>query len=90
MSMKLRNIMEDMVLEKIDSIINSLGCCTCEKCKADIAAYVLNRVKPKYVVTDKGALFSKTSELNRASDTDLLMKIVEASEQVKQNPRHEK
>lgn len=85
-----RNIMEDIVFEKMDSIINSLGCCTCDKCQADIAAYVLNHVAPRYVASEKGELFSKVQELNQNSNTDILRKIVSASEIIKESPRHDK
>ena len=47
-----RNIMEDIVYDKLESIIDSLGCCTCDKCKADIAAYVLNHITPRYVASE--------------------------------------
>ena len=49
--LKVKNIMEDFVFEKIDKIVDSLGCCTCPKCKSDIAAYVLNNIQPKYVAS---------------------------------------
>ena len=84
-----RNIMEDIVYEKLDSIIDSLGCCTCDKCKADIAAYVLNHVTPRYVASEKGELFSKVQELNQNSNTEILRKIVSASEIIKERPRHD-
>ncbi len=85
-----KNVMEDIVYQKMESIIDSLGCCTCDKCKADIAAYVLNHVTPRYVASEKGELFSKVQELNQNSNTDILMKIVSASEIIKERPRHEK
>lgn len=84
-----KNIMEDIVYEKMNSIIDSLGCCTCEKCKADIIAYVLNHVTPRYVASEKGELFSKVQELNQNSNTDILMKIVSAAELIKERPRHD-
>lgn len=85
-----RNIMEDIVYDKLDSIVDSLGCCTCDKCKADIAAYVLNHVTPRYVASEKGEIFSKVQELNQNSNTDILRRIVSAAEIIKESPRHEK
>lgn len=85
-----RNIMEDIVFEKMETIIDSLGCCTCDKCRADIAAYVLNHITPRYVASEKGELFSKVQELNQNNNTDILMKIVSAAEIIKESPRHEK
>lgn len=86
---KVKNIMEDFVFDKIDKIVDSLGCCTCAKCKSDIAAYVLNNIQPKYVASEKGELYSKIAELNLNSNTDILMKIVSASEVIKDKPRHQ-
>ena len=40
--LKVKNIMEDFVFEKIDKIVDSLGCCTCPKCKSDIR-YTVDR-----------------------------------------------
>ena len=83
-----RNIMEDIVYEKMDEVIHSLGCCTCEKCRADIAAYVLNHVSPRYVASEKGELFSKVQEINQNNNTDIVMKIASAAEIIKNSPRH--
>ena len=84
-----KNIMENIVYEKMTSVIDSLGCCTCDKCKADIMAYVLNHVTPRYVASEKGELFSKVQELNQNSNTDILMKIVSAAEIIRERPRHD-
>ncbi|MDE6314691.1 MAG: late competence development ComFB family protein [Lachnospiraceae bacterium] len=84
-----RNIMEDIVAQKLDSVIDSLGCCTCEKCRADIMAYVLNHVTPRYVASEKGELFSKVQELNQNNNTDIVMKIVSAAEIIKERPKHD-
>ena len=83
-----RNIMEEIVYEKMDEIVNSLGCCTCEKCQADIAAYVLNHVAPRYVASEKGELFSKVQEMTQNNETEIVMKIVSAAEIIKGSPRH--
>ena len=46
MEYKLVNIMEDKVLTTVNKAAGQLGCCTCNKCKVDLAAYVLNRIPP--------------------------------------------
>ena len=83
-----RNIMEEIVYEKMDKIVNSLECCTCEKCQADIAAYVLNHVAPRYVASEKGELFSNVQEMTQNNETEIVMKIVSAAEIIKGSPRH--
>lgn len=44
MEYKLINIMEDKVVLAINKTAPELSCCTCNKCKAELAAYVLNRI----------------------------------------------
>ncbi|MEG1847151.1 MAG: late competence development ComFB family protein [Lachnospiraceae bacterium] len=87
---RLVNVMEEKVCHMIDDTIGSLGCCTCEKCKKDIAAYVLNRTTPKYVVSEKGELFSKVSNLDSNSNMRLLMEITRAADVIAKNPHHDK
>lgn len=88
MKKKLVNVMERLVINKIDEMADSLECCTCEYCKADIAAIVLNQLPSKYVVTEKGALFSKLEQYNQTDIVGLCTKIALAAEIVKEHPRH--
>ena len=48
--MVLVNLMEELVINKLDSTLDRFNCCKCDKCKKDIAALALNRLKPRYVV----------------------------------------
>lgn len=89
MKKELTNVMEEIVCHMIDNSIESLGCCTCNKCKMDIAAYVLNHTKAKYVVSEKGELFSRVSNLDQESNLKILMEIARAADIVSKNPRHE-
>lgn len=88
MKKTLVNIMEHLVLSKIDEMADSLDCCTCEYCKADIAAIVLNQIPSKYVVTEKGALYSKLEQYNLTDMVGLCTKIALAAEIVREHPRH--
>lgn len=89
MGIKLINAMEKIVLDNIDFVVSELDCCSCEHCKSDIAAIVLNQLPPKYVVTEQGQLYSKLASYNKYDVVDLLTKITKASEIVKENPRHD-
>jgi competence protein ComFB len=58
---KPHNIMEDIVQAKIDEVCGEItkkkpdeAVCTCEQCKLDAACYVLNRVKPQYLLSSRG------------------------------------
>lgn len=84
-----KNYMEDVVFKYLDSIIASTDCCRCQRCRMDIAAYALNQLPSKYVVTRKGEVYSKLLELQQQFETDVIIAIVKAIEVVKKNPRHD-
>lgn len=83
-----RNVMEDIVEEGIDECIDSLGICTCPTCRRDLTALVLNRMRPKYVNTDKGELMSKVDELSSATKISMISTIATCAEIIKKNPSH--
>lgn len=64
--------------------------CKCDKCKADIAAYALNRLGAKYVVSTEGELYARTEILDKDFNTALLVTLTEAMELVAKNPKHDK
>ena len=37
----LKNVMEELVFEKLDDLMEKLGCCTCDNCRMDSAAFAL-------------------------------------------------
>lgn len=88
MNVNVKNIMEDIVCNRMESIIKKVGCCECEHCMSDVASYVLNRIKPKYVSTVSGELYSKSTLLNQETENELILLIAEAAQIVKENPRH--
>lgn len=86
---KLRNQMEDIVSRRLDEVLSkSDNICKCEKCRMDMMAYALNLVRPKYVVTDMGDLYSRISELNNQFDVDVDVALMEAIRVVSGHPRH--
>lgn len=82
------NIMEDVVEKKLEEIVETLGCCTCEKCRLDIASYALNRLPPKYVVTLQGELLCKLDTEEYQFEMDVVSLIVQAAQIIKQHPHH--
>ncbi|WP_312643339.1 late competence development ComFB family protein [Hydrogenoanaerobacterium sp.] len=86
--MKPYNVMEAIVAQKLDQIIDTLGCCQCELCKWDIICYVLNRIPPKYVITHEGELFSKLDTVNQQYEMDVVSLLTQAAKTIKTNPRH--
>lgn len=83
-----KNIMEDIVENKMNQIQGTLGCCTCEHCRSDIIAYALNHLPPKYVVTAKGEVYSKLYTLSVQHDADIMSALTQGANLVAKNPRH--
>jgi len=59
--MEIHNISEDIVLNSVQKIFDSIktqnkneGLCLCEQCKLDTICYVLNRVEPRYTISNRG------------------------------------
>ncbi|HNR03479.1 MAG TPA: late competence development ComFB family protein [Bacillota bacterium] len=85
---KLKNYMEDLVIKRTDEILKSIDVCKCDKCKLDIIALALNSLPSKYVVSAKGELYAKVSELEQQFDIDVGTAIIKAAFLVNENPRH--
>lgn len=88
--MKVHNYMEnevDLLLKEI--LKNYSDICQCEKCLADVKAIALNRLKPHYVVTRKGELYTKLNELNNQFEVDIYKALIQAIKIVKEKPHHE-
>ena len=85
---KLKNYMEDLVSKRTDEILKSMDVCKCDKCKLDIIALALNSLPSKYVVSAKGELYAKVSELEQQFDIDVETAIIKAAFLVNENPRH--
>jgi len=80
--------MEDVVLNSLNLILEKEEMCKCEKCKLDIMALALNRLPPKYVVTEKGRIYTKLAELELQFKADVIRELTKAVEVVKNNPQH--
>lgn len=89
--MEVHNIMEDLVLEVFEKTVNGIpNLCKCDNCKNDIFAIVLNNLKPKYIATDKGYVYSRAQNTNNQFSSDIIRLIISAADIVKESPRHEK
>jgi competence protein ComFB len=86
---KLKNSMEDVVAYKADEVVKLMNICQCEKCRLDIIAIALNNLPSKYVVTDKGELYTKVRELETQFSVDVETEIVKAAISVNKSPRHD-
>lgn len=86
----LKNYMEVVVENYLPDILKEYeGICKCESCIEDIKAIVLNNLKPMYVVSDKGCLYTKVNELMIQFKTDVIKEITSGIEKVSKNPHHQ-
>lgn len=90
MAIEFKNVMEEIVLLKVDEIMKTVDICQCEQCRLDIASIVLNRVPTKYVATTEGSIISKTDSLNKKFEIRLVTEIAKAIQAVRENPHHSK
>jgi len=87
---QIKNYMEEIVFNQIKDVLDDINVCKCEKCMLDIAAIALNDLPPKYIVTEKGELYSKINALKQQFEVDVVAAITKAAVLVKRRPRHEK
>ncbi len=88
--MHLKNYMEDAVDHCLPNLLNAFpAICKCDKCTLDIKAMALNNLKPHYVVTWKGEIYTKIDETYIQFEADVLKALIDAITIVSKNPRHE-
>jgi len=86
---KIHNYMEDVVEDAYDAFAQAnKEFCGCEKCRLDVIARTLNRLPAKYVVTSKGAMYTKLDSLGMQSRTDVDKELARAVKAVSKNPKH--
>lgn len=87
--MEIHNYMEDMVNDELDGLLAGTDdLCKCQKCKLDIKVWALNRLPPKYVITDKGRMYTKLKEQEIQFRADVSRELTKAVLHVTRNPQH--
>lgn len=86
-NMILVNVMEDLVLSKLDSTLARFNCCKCNKCKKDIAAVALNRLTPRYMVMKEDDAVKRHS-VEEEYGSEVTSALIQAILIVKKAPRH--
>ncbi|MCL2564982.1 MAG: late competence development ComFB family protein [Defluviitaleaceae bacterium] len=84
----IKNYMSDLVENSLDTIAQNINCCLCDRCRMDIMALALNNLPSKYIVTDEGGVYAKTSLLAQQFEVDVLAATMNAVMLVSKNPRH--
>lgn len=88
--MQLVNFMEEAVKRVLDDLLQENAYQSFqfdEKTKLDIIAFTLNHLPPRYVVSEKGHLYTRVDELRQQFKTDIIVELSLAINQVKANPR---
>lgn len=85
----IRNYMEDIVAGNITSQkAKNKNACWCGRCEKDVFALALNRLPPKYVVTNEGRMYTKLQEMEAQLNADVTREVFKAIEAVNLNKRH--
>ncbi len=79
------NLMETLVLEKLETAFGQIKFCKCERCKKDIAALALNNLPPRYYVLTKDRPEPKPDPETVAQ---VMSATIKAILQVRSHPRH--
>ncbi len=88
--MLVKNMVEPLVWDTLKKVLDSKPeACRCEKCQADMAAYALNKLPPKYVVSRKGEILARAVSLDNKYYIAVLVAVTEAVEIVSRKPRHD-
>ena len=90
MALEYKNLMEDIVLQNLDTVMAAGGGCTCDACKSEVVSYTLNHLAPNYVATRQGRLMVKLKSYEMQSRADVVAAISEAAVMVSKMPRHDR
>ena len=92
--MDLHNTVEDTVISRVDEIFEAIekdgskGFCTCNQCRMDVICYALNRLKPHYISSHKGAARTRWEGIEQQQQTaDVSAMIHEGLKRVNHNQR---
>lgn len=85
----LKNYMEIVVDDTLKEMLKTKDLkCDCDRCILDIKAMTLNNLKPTYIVSEKGILYTKLNEFNSQFRTDVIRELMKAIGIVEENPNH--
>lgn len=79
------NVMENLVLQKVDQVMERFNVCTCDRCRCDVCACALNLLPPHYIAATSGAISKAEEEIPEKMVMDALIKAVI---KVRAHPRH--
>lgn len=80
------NVMEEVVRDRLEVFLQDVDCCKCDTCRGDMLAMALNTLKPKYVNSRKGELFSKLNATKMQNTVDIDVAVAKAISVVSASP----
>ena len=84
------NIMEIWVERCLTDVVNDIEMCKCEKCLKDIYALSLNKLPPRYIISDKG-IEENEADLDFCKvKPEIIQCIRKCADIVRKNPKHDK
>jgi len=86
--LQLRNYTEEAVKLYMSRWYKEADICQCDSCRLDVMAIMMNNLKPKYVVTDKGALYAQLDDFDPQNKIDFMTAMTLAVKIVRKSPRH--
>ena len=86
--MALINMTEVLVRQRMNDLLKDMSCCKCDKCYLDMLAFALNLLKPQYVNSHEGELYSKLASSSTQKSVDIDIAVVKAINTVSRSPHH--
>jgi competence protein ComFB len=87
--MKIQNYMEEVVQDELEVLLSERpNVCKCQKCRCDMMLYALNRLPPRYVLSDRGRVFTRLKEQEIQFKADVIKEVSKAIDTVSRNPQH--
>ena len=80
------NITAEIVLRRVDKVIESMNFCKCDSCKMDIVAIALNQLPPQYVVDTPAGIEERIE--NSPINQQVASVLLKAALAVRKEPRH--
>ncbi|HEY8393151.1 MAG TPA: late competence development ComFB family protein [Capillibacterium sp.] len=85
----MKNYMEDVINEVFDDLLaKNSDFCRCERCRKDVLAIALGKIKGSYAVSPEGEIFARVEQVDRQVRADALLAVMEAMRKVAAKPRH--
>ncbi len=86
---QLVNYMEAAVREELPVLLSQRqDICKCEDCLYDILAYALNRLPPKYVVSERGHVHTKVDFAEIQHEVDITTVVLQGMDTIGKRTRH--